>query len=355
MTVSLWPPIGTIRAAQGIDTDEAASAGAAAPADDRVGTVVPPSLLDLVQRRRAADSLAGLPAWREGHLLCLTVHGQAHGVLLDRVDATGGSWSGWLASAEVDWAGPFDVLLETEDEPFEPALGLIQAWNPVALHAAPGLAATVMGRVSANRLAAIRSVSVDAIGEDAVDVAPEPGRIGLRTTTGGWTVLTGTPLRRDDPRWEYQAIYRAAAARFTAAAGTVQEGVVPARQSDPEAESAWQRIVGWFGADRWVRPAFAGLLVVVLLQGAGWWHYGAEPDDVRFRGSNGVTDQSMTIGVRLRPRASIDELAALIQSAGAGTIVGLDGPDGWQFTVPDLEAARRAMAASGIVDSVRMP
>lgn len=358
MTTRLWPPIGTIRETRGVEPDAGAGAPPASAQDAMPVSGLPAALRDLLDRRQGSGALAELPPWREGQLLSLSVDGRAYGVLLDRQDSTRHIWTGWLASAELDWAGPFDVLLEPEDEPFEPAAGLIQTWNPVEIDPRPGLAAVVIGRISATRLAAIRSVAWEAGQSDMPDIVPEPGRIALRASQAGWSVLTGTPLGAEDPRQEYQAVYRQVAEALRQALQANAVGRVPASVSAPQAGGWWRGLIGWFGADRWVRPAFAVLLAAVLLQAApGWWSPAVEQDEVRFRGvpETGPADELTAIRVEFEAAASFRELAALMQQAAVLSVEQPDGRGPWVLRVRDPEAARRVLSASRIVNSIQMP
>ena len=358
MTTRLWPPIGTIRETQGVEPDVGAGLRPVEPHDAVLASELPASLRELLDRRHGSVALAELPPWREGHLLSLSVDGRAYGVLLNRMDEVRRVWTGWLASAELDWAGPFDVLLEPEDEPFEPAVGLIQTWNPVEIDPQPGLTAVVVGRITAMRLAAIRSVACEADQPDTPDITPEPGRIALRASAEGWSVLTGTPLGAEDPRQEYQAVYRQVAETLQQALQANVASRASTAASATQAGSWWRRLIDWFGADRWVRPAFAVLLAAVLLQTApGWWSPATEQDDIRFRGTTeaGLADDLTAIKVEFVAEASFKELAALLQQAAVHSVEQPNGRGPWVLRVRDPEAARRILSASRIVSSIQMP
>lgn len=353
MNTPLWPPLDSIRDAHGLAPAAAPDAAGAAEPADAAALELPAPLRDLVQRRQALAALAQHAPWQEGQLLRLWIDGHGYGVLLDRPEG-GTTWRGWLASAEPDWAGAFDVLLEPGDEPFEPAFGLIQAWNPVRIEASAALDPEVVGRLSAARLAAIRSVAEAAAKPDALGIASEPGRIALRSTGAGWSVLTGTPLAGDDPRRPYQALFRELAQRLQLAAQRAGRAARPVGGA-PSA-GVWQRLRGWFAADRLVRPAFATLLVLVVLQGAGLWSALQPQDEVRFRGAPASTPESAAlVTVRLRAAASTEQLAALMQAAGARLVAADPSPRRWVFHVADAELARGQLAASVIVEAVESP
>lgn len=118
-------------------------------------------------------------------------------------------WSGWMVSPETDYAGYWDVLLEVDDEPFDPSAGMIQLWNPAYVFLPS--AGTVLAELSPARLAAVRAAAAEFVAGDPPDLAPRPGFVAARETCGGHIVITGTPLGGDaDPRWRYQVLYRAA-------------------------------------------------------------------------------------------------------------------------------------------------
>ncbi len=111
-----------------------------------------------------------------------------------------------MTAPEADWAGYYDVLLEPEDEPWDPLCGVVQAWNRVTVqHDAKR---PVLGVLSGPRLEAVRCV-YKAFGLDQTPrVAPRPGHVALRPAGDTQWVLTGTPLSPDDVRLAYQALYR---------------------------------------------------------------------------------------------------------------------------------------------------
>ena len=158
------------------------------------------------------------PAWTEGILIGVPDGRLLHGLLLDRC-LEADRWVGWMAAPECDWAGAFDVLLEPEDEPFDPMCGVIQTWNAVTLRATPLGPVRMLGRLSPHRLAAVRAVQGEYRASHDVMVPPELGRIALRVVNGAFSVLTGAPLLPQDPRRDYQAIYRRAGSRLSGAMG----------------------------------------------------------------------------------------------------------------------------------------
>jgi hypothetical protein len=138
MNTELWPPLSVIRNAfetgappcptrpRGVATVAmpGAAPGHAASrtgADARAARPAAP-LTELARRREAVAQRAFTARWAPGRLVSVLHEGRLLGVLLDRC-IQGDLWQGWMAAGEADWAGAFDVLLEPDDEPFEPAFG----------------------------------------------------------------------------------------------------------------------------------------------------------------------------------------------------------------------------------------
>ena len=162
--------------------------------------------IEEIKRRRIAVQEACFPkVWAAGTLVDIELQGKWHGVLLDRPIADN-SWCAWLTAPECDWAGPFDVLLEPGDEPFDPACGIVQTWNTLEVTQKPHNA--VLGVLGQTRLGAIRAIHQQHKEGFIPDIPPEPGKIGLRASGSGDHVLTGTPLLADDSRLSYQRLYR---------------------------------------------------------------------------------------------------------------------------------------------------
>ncbi len=211
----LWPPLDHIRReiecnAPRLDLD-------AGSACENYSSVLPETvtsaeekssfsaLQDICDRRNALKRASFSQLWAPGVLVGIALRGKMHGVLLDKQLADN-LWQGWLAAPECDWAGPYDVLLEPEDEPFDPSCGMVQTWN--LLQVSHKLQSTVLGMLSHTRLGSIRAVHQQAILDQIPEITPQPGRIGLRAVDDHHYVLTGTPLDSEDPRLAYQELYR---------------------------------------------------------------------------------------------------------------------------------------------------
>ncbi|MGF6349638.1 hypothetical protein [Variovorax sp. W2I14] len=379
MNTELWPPLSVIRnafetghaavpdaavaAAAGVAT--VAMPGSTPHAASRAASAATPALQDLLlpltelARRREAVAQRGFTArWAPGRLLSVLHEGRLLGVLLDRC-IHGDLWQGWMAAGEADWASAFDVLLEPDDEPFEPAFGLIQAWNVLTLEPSPQLCARVLGEVSATRLAAIRAVHDEWAAQKVLPIAPEPGHIALRTVGGVFSVLSGTPLGARDPRADYQALYRTVGLQLgsalTPSAKAAPAAPVPPRARPQERPEGgwWGSIRRWFGADGWMRPAFAVLALCVVVQNVGLLGgRGSEEDEVRFR--NVPTAPAMTqanLVVRWKDGVRVDEADRLLRTMSA-EVVGGPGTNGvWRLRVDDPVGGLSMLAASPLVES----
>lgn len=375
MNTELWPPLSVIRNA--FETGSAAVPDATAAAAGVATVAMPgampqgasaaatPALQDLLlpltelARRREAVAQRAFPArWAPGRLVSVVHEGRLLGVLLDRC-IHGDLWQGWMAASEADWASAFDVLLEPDDEPFEPAFGLIQTWNMLTLEPSPQLCARVLGEVSATRLAAIRAVHDEWAAQKVLPIAPEPGHIALRTVGGAFSVLSGTPLGVQDPRADYQALYRTVGLQLGSAL-TPSPEAAPAAPASPRARPQerpeggwWGSIRRWFGADGWMRPAFAVLALCVVVQNIGLLGgRGSEEDDVRFRNvPTAPAAASANLVVRWKDGVRVDEADRLLRTISA-EVVGGPGTNGvWRLRVDDPVGGLSLLAASPLVES----
>lgn len=188
-------------------------------------------------------------------------------VLLDSEVALG-KWRGWLVGRDADYAGEWDLLLGPEDEPRDPICQVVQVWNPLTL---PIRAADkVLAELNPSRLAAVRTMALD----HREHRIPEPVadyRCGVhiaRLLSDGTGVVTGTPLApQDDPRSEYQALYREVGL-WISQQGIQAEAPAMPRPASPGSPPLWERLKDSFSfGGHWLRPvaALAVLLVVPLL------------------------------------------------------------------------------------------
>jgi hypothetical protein len=215
---TLWPPIESIQAA--LNNHEADGGGIAQWLDEPTHSTQRDGMSLQVFGNSSFDSLpfadvAEKPQWAAGDLITIKL-GQTHvGVLLDR-SLRGERWSGWLTAPETAWASAFDVLLEPEDEPFHARFAVIQVWNRVELECADSIQWKISSKVLPQRLAVIRAVAQEYAAGLMLSIPPEPGVIALRTAGGVHMVLTGTPVGSQDPRRNYQTLYKQFAARLVA-------------------------------------------------------------------------------------------------------------------------------------------
>ncbi|WP_418130482.1 hypothetical protein [Variovorax sp. 278MFTsu5.1] len=385
MTHDLWPPLSVIRHA--LETTGAAAMPDTGPeGEPGTATVAMPGsppgtpatpvvaasdllmpLTELARRREAVAQRAFPARWAPGRLVSVVYSGRLLGVLLDRC-IHDDLWQGWMAVGEADWAGAFDVLLEPEDEPFEPMFGVVQTWNVLTLEPSPQLCARVLGEVSATRLAAIRAVHDEWAARTALAIAPQPGRIALRGVGGGvFSVLSGTPLGPEDPRTDYQDLYRDVGLELGAALTRPQsDEAAPSSSSSlssspsrarpqPGPEGGWWgSIRRWFGAEGWARPAFAVLALVVVVQNVGLigGRGAPEDDEVRFRAvPTAPAPTRADLVVRWKPGVRMEEADRLLQSISADVVGGPGGDGAWRLRVPEPVEALAVLAASPLVES----
>ena len=374
MHTELWPPLSVIRNAfeapsdrdHSLDADGSAGVGTVAmpgtPPQAGHATPAPaaPELLlpltELARRREAVAQRAFTARWAPGRLVSVVHEGRLLGVLLDRC-LHGALWQGFMAAGEADWASAFDVLLEPDDEPFEPLFGVVQAWNVVTLQASAPLCARVLGEVSATRLAAIRAVHDEWATQAPLAIAPEPGRIALRTAGGVFSVLSGTPLGAQDPRADYQALYRRAALQLGAALqldGDAAPAAPASSRAQPQARPKggwWGSIRRWIGADGWVRPAFAVLALFAVVQNVGLFGSHDADDDVRFRSvPTAPVAAPADLFVRWKDGVRVDESVRLLQSVSAEVVSGPNANGVWRLRVPDAERGLAVLEASPLVE-----
>lgn len=358
---TLWPPLSQVRAdllgeARSPVADIPVIPHGAEPSPRSVPKDPEAPLMELAHRRQAARTRYADQPWEPGCVV-LVRQGQAHvGVLLDHHDADQAVWHGWITSAEPDWAGLYDVLLEEDDGPSDPSASVVQAWNRVRI-AERSQASEVLAFLSPSRLAAIRAVWAESLRplELPTDstIAPSPGHVALREAQGGHTVLTGTPLGPNDPRLEHYALYRDLGQRMIEDAQAISS-TRAAPTSLPVTPSWWTRLRAAVRTDGLLRPAFALLALVVVAQQWMIWQ-GPPEEEVRFRGGAPATTQSPALVVRWQPATRVAEAQALLKTLSAHPDIGIL-PDGrWYIEVDDPANARALLTESGLVQSVEGP
>jgi hypothetical protein len=361
MPTQLWPPLAQIRArlesAPDTPVKDVAAAVALPPSHEPAGPL-PGPLEDLASRRAALAQRAFDARWAPGRLVGLRHQERMFGVLLDQREDPGHSacWRGWFASSEADWAGAFDVLLEPMDEPFEPAFGMIQVWNPVTIAESVGPDTRVFGELSATRLAAIRAVHDEWLARTPVAITPAPGVIALREVADTFSVLTGTPVApQGDERTKYQALYRAAAQQLCVALSH-EAG----HQAAPGGERLSAQLRRWFSADKLIRPAFALLALVVVGQSAVMMAT-APQDNLHARGAAPEAlaaapgaDRTLLL-LSWKSGVGVEVSTRLLRSLSAEIVAGPDARGTYTLRVADPAQARAQLAASPLVASVATP
>jgi hypothetical protein len=152
--------------------DDQASATTSADEELAAHASLPEGIQDLIRRRVAAtDRSPPLPLPAPGQIVSAEKivtprPGQLDAimlvplcVLLDAPAEVPAVWHGWLVSAETDYAGWWDFVLQEQDAPFDPEAAMVQLWNPVRLYLP--MAARVVGSLSPARLQAVRSLAAD--------------------------------------------------------------------------------------------------------------------------------------------------------------------------------------------------
>ena len=387
---TLWPPLAQVRA-ELLGNERASWASTPAPHEadappevaivhrERPATPKPAAddhllgpLLDLARRRQAARIHFSARSWEPGCVV-MTQQGTTRlGVLLDCQDESGTFWSGWLTTAEPDWAGWHDVLLEPGDGPSDPSVAVIQAWNRVRIPSSQAPASRVLARLSTERMAAVRAVWDESLNPTQLEARPAPGRVALRDTTNGHMVLTGTPLATDDPRHDHQTLYRDLGQRLIEACETTpasEESEALQAQQTPQtplplthasgtaaapAASWWKGILALLRPNTLMRPAFAVLVLVLVGQQWMLWQ-GSQDDEVRFRGGTPPAAVSPSLILHWHAAVRVEEAQALLGSLPEHPHISVL-PDGrWLIEVNDAAAAKAQLSASPLVKSVEEP
>jgi hypothetical protein len=360
----LWPPLELVEAA--LDSPQAL-VGSAAPEQvvtglDATNTQkiadIPELLLplsELLQRRAAVAAKGFSDEWRAGRILQIASNGVIIGVLLDR-QVQGPQWVGWSAACETGWAGNFDVLLEPEDDPFEPMFGVIQTWNPVTIELSTSIQTKVVGELSSLRLDAVRAVAKECTVGVQSTIPVEPGRIALRMAADQFLVLTGTPLSEDDERHAYQNAYRSAVARFIAKQLTHR--LVQTYKATAKTSTGFERVKAWFAADRLVRPAFAAASTAIaayfLITTVGIV-YPTDDESIKFRSATPSALSAVDLRIQIKPQSLISDVERLIRNSGCEVVSGPDAQGFYSLKSHDVMASKAAFAQSALVLQVISP
>jgi hypothetical protein len=370
--LKLWPPIEEIEAAlthtpplAEIDSEADLLSEDTAEA---ANSSMPDFIADAIRRRVAANQLpASAPA--AGLIIALDAIRQPDGrevrrltrrvaFVLDAPAEAPNVWRGWLAGPETDYATLSDLLLQPEDEPFDPLAGIIQAWNTTQAWLPNEV--EPLCRLSAERLADVRFLAAEA-DRPAYIGKPTPGRMLLRITPDGRQLLTGSPLgSSDDPRWAYRALYRNLAAELLGVSVNAASGsATPASTSKPAMRQTAG--TGWYA--RFARPqlamaamamlAISAVANMVLLQ----QREQLNEDYAQFRSAGGPAKKIPALEVRFREQASEKDIRALLLDV-RGEFVGGPGQLGIYrigLAEGNVEEAERILRASPLVESVQVP
>ncbi|MEN8217067.1 MAG: hypothetical protein ABFS56_12010 [Pseudomonadota bacterium] len=178
---------------------------------------LPPFLSELIDQRIAArEHYADVSVPNPGQILRIDqIDWNLSGplaVLINEPTKTKNLWYGWMVASETDYASHWDMLLEPEDQPFDPLASMIQIWNPVHIYVPSN--APVLATLKPERLQAVRALADEFATEPEPDISlSQPDHIiAPRTTFENFSILTGSPISGDDdPRQRYQALYHRAA------------------------------------------------------------------------------------------------------------------------------------------------
>lgn len=345
---TLWPPINVIESRlQGI-TDEPLHFP-----DGKVESVPPsnpemPGFLRDKIRQRVASRRAKVDATPKAGQIWRFDGGAEDapvGVLLDE-EKERGRWSGWLAAPETDYATHQDVLLEAQDEPFDPVAAMVQTWNPVVVDVSK--ASLVLAALTPARLDAIREV---AQGQCADGGGARPGFVAPLMTASGAAVLAGTRIAHaEDPRHKYQALYREAAQKLERQFSAAASGKVV---QIPQRRHLWRNI-GWAMAASLVLAQ--STIIASLLRERPAASVSSEGHDTsEYRSVPQPQDGYAYIEVNFKPDVREIDIRKLLTKLDA-TIA--DGPGEFgQYRLKvhagSLQATLKALRSSGIAEEAR--
>jgi hypothetical protein len=161
-------------------------------------------------------------------------------ILLDVLEASGKTWRGWIVARDRGYATCWDLILGPEEEDRDPLCEIVQGWNPVRVSLPKDV--RILGQLLPYRLAALRTLAVDY--ENGFISGPrDEHRLGValaRELSDGTGIVTGTSIASDDdPRVEYQRLYREIAQKLPA---PVQSARAPRPQAARPA--FFQRLLG---------------------------------------------------------------------------------------------------------------
>lgn len=260
-------------------------------------------------------------------------------------------WRGFVVAGEQDYASQFDVFIDTKDEPVDPAMRFVQAWNPIEIVITSECRR--LGVLSNTRLAAVSEVSEEALsGLAPTALPPSITRIGLRQLTSGASVVTGTSTGDlNDCRRHYQSLYRALACEASVPAIALAEEQVR-KKSAKLSKSSWRS---------WLWPTLAGVAATVLVGQNVMLRNQVESESLeRTRSVNGAEIRRERAGPRLKvlfkPNVSYEAIAKAVRDIGAQFVSGPDDNGDIYLTVsPErIQEASTVLRIRDLVDSVEI-
>lgn len=302
------------------------------PEDLKAGEIV---LLDRI----------GMSAKGGGRQLDVTV-----GVLLVE-QKTPGIWHGFVVAGQQDYAGQFDVFIDEEDEPVDPTMRFIQAWNPVEI--VPSTMCRRLGVLSAARLSAVAEVSKEALaGWAPTALPPTLTRMGLRQLSSGASVVTGTSLGNlNDPRRHFQSLYRALAREASVSAIAYKEEHARAN-GGKEQEPSWKS---------WLWPTLTGVAATLLVAQNLLFQNPIDKEKLdALRSAVPPSLSTQRVGPRLRvtfkPNVSYESIAKAVRDTGAQFISGPDenGDVLLSVSADRMQEAATVLRIRDLVDAVEI-
>lgn len=257
-------------------------------------------------------------------------------------------WHGYLVAPETDYASDKDVLLEPQDEPFDPLAGMVQTWNPVYVDIRQGY--RVIAQLDQSRIAAIEEIAANSF--DSVSQAC-PGFIAPLSTHSGAIVLAGTRIGlTGDQRIRYQQLYRKAASQLIAERNekSIQDSnIIPM----PKRQHVWRNI-GWSLAASIILAQ--SVLIANQIRDQSSRVFDAQSNPATQYRAVPLPPFSYTyLDVYFKPNVKQIEFGKLLRKLNA-TIV--DGPGEFgqyrlKVQAQVADATEMALEDSGMVDSVK--
>lgn len=346
---NLWPPINVIKSnlqplAGDVHVIQDARADASSARDEKaMPPEMPAFIRDKIRMRIAAREAYGkLHPPKSGQICRFDGNNQNQAplcVLLDR-EQDQHRWAGWMVAPEADYATNRDVLLEPQDEPFDPLAAMVQTWNPVTVDTRK--VSRIMAQLAPHRMQAIREV---ANGNCEEGGGARPGFVAPLKTHSGAVVLSGTRIAHpEDPRSEYKALYLAAAKTLELQQLTSNVIRMPDRQR-------FMRTVGWSLAASIVLAQSA--IIANLMQ-----HQpdasGQQDQYQEYRSAPHANNESRYLKVIFKPDTKEIEIRKLLIKLHASIVEGPDEFGSWRISLPeqDYQQATEKLMHSGLVSSV---